>query len=124
MRIFKYKNFAKWAKSENILDSTLLEAAKEVKAGLVDANLGGSLCKKRVPRQGQGKRGGYRVLLAFQHGKHMFFLYGFPKSKQENISDEEKDVYLVLAKYLLMLTDKEISEWLRKQKLLEVNYES
>jgi hypothetical protein len=123
MRIFKYKNFAKWAKSEKISDVTLSKAADEVRAGLVDANLGGGLCKKRVPRQGQGKRGGYRVLLAFQQGKHIFFLYGFPKNKQENISDEEKDVYLVLAKYLLTLTDKEISEWLSKQKLVEVIYE-
>ena len=34
--------------------------------GRVDADLGGNLIKQRVARQGQGKSGGYRVLIAYR----------------------------------------------------------
>ena len=36
----------------------------EVAAGLVDANLGGNIYKKRLPMSGRGKSGGARVLIA------------------------------------------------------------
>ena len=38
------------------------------KSGLIDANLGGEVLKKRVARKGQGKRGGYRVIVAARKG--------------------------------------------------------
>lgn len=47
--------FFKWAKSEGLTNSTLLKAAKEVEQGLIGANLGGSLIKKRVARKGETK---------------------------------------------------------------------
>ena len=123
MRTFKYRNFNDWAEYERISDQTLLKAVKELNAGLFDANLGGGLYKKRVPRKGQGKRGGYRVLLAFKQDKHTFFLHGFAKNQQENISDDEKGIYLKLADRLLTMNERELKEWLVKNKLIEVVYE-
>jgi hypothetical protein len=41
VRVFKYKWFAKFAEKANISDGDLREAAKEIEAGLVDANYGG-----------------------------------------------------------------------------------
>jgi hypothetical protein len=90
MRVFKYRHFSKWARQEDISDQTLIKVMKEINCGLVDVNLGGGLYKKRVPRAGQGKSGGYRVLLAFKRDQHTFFLYGFAKSEQENISEAPK----------------------------------
>lgn len=66
MRIFKHKIFAKWAKDEGIDNSILREAILEVNAGLFEVNLGAGLYKKRVARLGQGKRSGYRTLIAFK----------------------------------------------------------
>jgi hypothetical protein len=53
--------------------------------GLVDADLGGGVIKQRVARTGQGRSGGYRMLLAYREGHRAVFLYGFSKSERENI---------------------------------------
>ena len=65
--------------------------------GLVDADLGGSVYKKRVLIQGRGKQGGARTLLAFRVEKRAFFLFGFTKNKQANISLKEEQALKLLA---------------------------
>jgi hypothetical protein len=42
MRVFKNKWFARWALTEDVQDSVLMQAAAEIVAGQVEANLGGS----------------------------------------------------------------------------------
>lgn len=74
MRIFKYRGFCKWLKSERLDDSSLQSAVDEIERGLYDANLGAGLYKKRVPRKGKGKSGGYRVMLAFKLGNRAVFI--------------------------------------------------
>jgi hypothetical protein len=49
-------------------------------AGLIDADLGGSVYKKRVPTPGRGKRGGARIILGSNRGDRWFFLFGFEKN--------------------------------------------
>ena len=46
-----------------------MQAAAEIVAGQVDADLGGGLFKKRLARQGGGKRSGYRVLIGYKKPK-------------------------------------------------------
>ena len=58
-------------------------------AGLVDADLGGGVYKKRVAMPGRGKRGGARVLLGSSLGTRWFFLYGFEKNERATIDDKE-----------------------------------
>jgi hypothetical protein len=101
MRIFKNKMFFKWAKSEGLTDSTLLKAAKEINQGLIDANLGGNLVKKRIERKGQGKRGGFRAIVVFQKEYRTVFVYGFPKNQRDNINEKEEKGLKKLAQYLL-----------------------
>lgn len=79
MRIFKAKRFNQWATSEQIADDQLTQVVDEIQAGLIDANLGGGLYKKRVAAKGRGKRAGYRTLLAFRFAYRVIFLYGFAK---------------------------------------------
>ena len=43
-------------------DATLRAAVEEMRAGLVDANLGAGLVKKRIARPGRGKSGGWRTV--------------------------------------------------------------
>jgi hypothetical protein len=48
-------------------------------SGLIDADLGGHIVKKRVALPGRGKSGGARTLLAYRLGDRAFFVYGFAK---------------------------------------------
>ena len=58
--------------------------------GLVDADLGGFLYKKRVARPGDGKSGGYRTVLSARIGDRYVFLHGFAKKDKANITQDEK----------------------------------
>ena len=88
MRIFKTKWFARWAYTEGVADAALLSAVEEMSRGLIDANLGGHVFKKRVGINGRGKRGGLRTLLAFRVGERAFFVFGFAKNERANVSDK------------------------------------
>jgi hypothetical protein len=68
---------------------TLSEAIANAEQGLVDADLGGGLIKLRVARPGQGKRGGYRMIIAFRSRLRAVFLFGFAKSELGNIDDDQ-----------------------------------
>jgi len=89
MRIYKTKWLARYARRERIQDASLLAAVARAEKGLVDANLGGDVIKQRVARPGQGRSGGYRVLMAFHPRARAVFLYGFAKSERENIEPDE-----------------------------------
>ncbi|NQZ08237.1 MAG: type II toxin-antitoxin system RelE/ParE family toxin [Algicola sp.] len=65
MKIFKTHWFNKWAKKENLPDNALIVAVMEIERGLVDANLGGHVVKKRVAMPGRGKRGSMRTIVAY-----------------------------------------------------------
>ncbi len=89
VRIFKTKLFAKFARRERIADAGLTEAIERAGRGLVDADLGGGVIKQRVARQGQGRSGGYRTLIAYRSHDFAVFLFGFAKSGRDNIDDQE-----------------------------------
>ena len=55
-RVFKTKTFDRWARKV-VSDTLLCEAAHQIEHGLFEADLGGGVCKKRVPIPGQGKSG-------------------------------------------------------------------
>ena len=104
MKIFKTKHFARWAKKEKIMDKLLHTAAVEVCEGLIDADLGGGLIKKRVAKKGEGKRGGHRVLLAVKDKDRSIFIFGFTKNDRENLKDDEKEFYKKLSQIYLGLS--------------------
>jgi hypothetical protein len=67
----------------------LREAIARAERGLIDADLGGGLIKQRVARQGMGRSGGYRSIVAYRAGSKAFFLHGFAKSDRDNIGEDE-----------------------------------
>ncbi len=71
------------------MDKVLRTAVEELKNGLLDADLGGHVYKKRVGLGGRGKRGGARTLIAFRIEKKAFFLYGFAKNSRADVSSKE-----------------------------------
>jgi hypothetical protein len=79
MHILKTKWFAHWAAKEGLSSKALCEAVDEMNQGLVDANLGGNVVKKRVAVGGRGKSGGVRTLLAFKQGDRAFFCTALQK---------------------------------------------
>ncbi len=89
MRIYTTKWLTRFARRERIADRSLLEAVARAERGLVDADLGGGLVKQRVARAGQGRSGGYRMLIAYRAGTRAVFLYGFAKHERENIDPDQ-----------------------------------
>jgi len=105
MRIFKTKSFSQFTSKKGIDDDILIKTVHETDKGLIDANLGGGVIKKRVARKGQGKSGGFRVIICFKQGQRCFFVHGFAKSNQDNISADELSDFKDLAKLLFNLTE-------------------
>jgi hypothetical protein len=91
-----------------------------MEGGLVDADLGGSLFKKRVARQGAGKSGGYRTLLAARIGSRHVFLHGFAKHAVTNISHDTRRHLQFEGKVLLNLSTEDVSSAVKDGKLLEI----
>jgi hypothetical protein len=124
MRLFKNKWFARWARVEDISDSVLLQAAAEIVAGQVEADLGGCLFKKRLAREGSGKRGSYRVLLGYQrpNAERIIFLYAFAKSAKADISDKEKEALSLVAEAFISATDVQVALLLKNGSIVEVQH--
>jgi hypothetical protein len=89
MQVFKTRWFSRFARHELIADACLREAIARAERGLIDADLGGGLIKQRVARPGQGRSGGYRVIVAYRARGRAIFLFGFAKNERENIGPDE-----------------------------------
>ena len=124
MRVFKNKWFNHWASKEGISDAALLNAAEEVASGKIDADLGGCLFKKRLPRAGAGKRDGYRVVVGYKktNTERFIFLYAFAKNDKTNISAKEEAALSLAAQSFVSTTDKQIQELLATGSIWEVQY--
>jgi hypothetical protein len=121
MAVYKTRWFDRWARKEELDASSLCGAVQEMINGLVDADLGGGLVKKRVGRAGQGKRGGYRTLVATNKGNRWVFVFGFPKNERGNIDKDEAEALKKLAAHLLSLTPQALGKAEQAGELIEVD---
>lgn len=108
MRVFRNGWFRKFARKQRISEAALCEAVARIQAGLVDADLGGGLLKQRVAREGGGRSGGYRTLLAFRVETRAVFVFGFAKSDQDNVSEDDERELKKLAKLVLGFDEDEM----------------
>ncbi len=122
--ILKTRNFARWARKTGLADSLLDKAVLELGRGLLEADLGGGILKKRIALPGRGKRGSIRTLLATNRNDRWFFVFGFEKNKRANISDNELESLKKLAKHLLGLTAAQITTAIEEGALMEVEHEA
>lgn len=122
-RVFKVRAFDRWARKTAMTDEALCAAVIEMAAGLVDADLGGGLLKKRIAMPGKGKRGGFRTLVASNKGDHWFFLFGFEKGERSNIEKNEQAALKSYASDLLKLTWTELDTLITREKLVEICHE-
>ena len=122
MPIFKTRSFARWVKREGLTDRDLVNAVVEMQKGLIDARLGGGLIKKRIARSGQGKRGGYRVILASNLGDRWVFMFGFAKNERDNVDDDELRLMKRLASAFLEMDDRMVKEALTSGEIVEIHH--
>ncbi|PCI36306.1 MAG: hypothetical protein COB50_04955 [Thiotrichales bacterium] len=120
MRIYQLKDFAIWATKEKIGHSALSKAVDELERGLIDAILLAGLYKKRIARQGQGKRDGYRTILAYRQGDMVIFLYGFAKNEKANISQKDKEALKKLTEQYLTMSNTQLLQAININELVEV----
>jgi len=120
MRIFKTKWLARYVRRERIADRSLSEAIERVGRGLIDADLGGGLIKQRVARSGQGRSGGYRMLIAYRAGSRAVFLYAFAKNERENIDPTELVAWREIGALWLAKGERDIALAIEERELEEV----
>lgn len=60
--------------------SALCKAAREIEKGFFEADLGGGICKKRIPLPGQGKSGSIRTIVAKKNKDAIIFIVGREKN--------------------------------------------
>ncbi|MEN6360121.1 MAG: type II toxin-antitoxin system RelE/ParE family toxin [Smithella sp.] len=123
MRLFKTKWFMRYARQERLEDHSLRDAIERAERGLVDADLGGGIIKQRVARTGQGRSGGYRLLIAYRSGKRAVFLYGFAKSERDNIEADELETIKEIGAAWLEAKKARLEYAINEGILREVSYE-
>lgn len=119
-RVFKTRHFNRWMRKTELTDRMLCAAVQEMVAGLIDADLGAGVLKKRIGLVGRGKRGGVRTLVATNQGSRWFFVFGFEKNAQANVSRTEHEVLQTLGAELLMLSHSELDAAVREGSLVEI----
>lgn len=102
MRVFKTKTFAR------------------VRAGLVDADLGGGVIKRRIARKGEGRSGGFRSILLFRRGALAVFVYGFAKNDRDSIETDELKAFRKLASVMLALDARALTAAVGNGTIVEV----
>ena len=73
-----------------------------------------------MAREGQGKSGSYRTILAFKINDNAFFVYGFAKSDKANLDAKELKSFKQLAKDLMSMDNKKLELALSNEELIEV----
>lgn len=119
-RIFKTRYFNRWIRRTDLTDSALCQAVAEMSHGLIDADLGNGVVKKRIGLAGRGKRGGARILVATNKGSRWFFVFGFEKNDRANIAEDELEALKDVATQLLARTGQQLNEAVEDGSLQEI----
>uniref|UniRef100_UPI0036DB414E type II toxin-antitoxin system RelE/ParE family toxin n=1 Tax=Photorhabdus sp. RM322S TaxID=3342825 RepID=UPI0036DB414E len=124
MRIFATDDFSVFMEDNLLTNKDICQSAREIIGGLVDANLGGNLFKKRIAFGRVGKSGSARSVVAFRYHDKMISIGGWLKKNVAKLGKEIPDnllkMYKLLAKDLLNISDKNIEDNLLYGLLIEV----
>ena len=119
-KVLKTRRFSKWMRKTLLEDKMLRGAVTEMEDGLVDADLGGGVFKKRIALPGRGKSGSVRTLIATNRGDRWIFLYGFEKNERDNITKAELTALQNVADDLLGFSEPVLDEVIASGQLVEV----
>jgi len=121
-QVFKTRTFIRWIRKVGITDNVLSKAVDEMARGLIDADLGGGIVKKRLAIPGQGKRGGVRTIVATKKEDRWVFLFGYTKNERTTIEAGELKALQELAKEYLEFDACQIRRAVEKGVLTEIDY--
>ena len=102
----EFQRRAKAVMSDSAREAAILWIAGNPDAGV---SLGGGLRKVRIPREGGGKSGGFRMIYVFG-GRHMpiFLITVFAKNEKANLTTKEQAIAVELSKEIIaMWSDKQ-----------------
>ncbi len=119
-RIFGIRTFIRWKNKSGLADLALVEAVSEMEQGMIDADLGGDVLKKRIALPGRGKRGSVRVIVATKRQDRWFFLYGFEKNERANINAKELKSLQKIAAEFLNMDERGVAKAIIANELVEV----
>ena len=120
LQVLATKSFSRWMRKSKVSQQNIVAAAAEMAEGLIDADLGGHVVKKRVALGWRGKRSGARTIVATNFGDKWIYIFGFEKSERGNVDASELKALQELAKTLLELTIDETSAAILHGELLEM----
>ena len=122
-RILKTRLFMRWMRKTALTDAALAQAVAEMRQGLVGAELGGNLFKKRVALPYRGKSGSVRTIIATNISSRWIFVFGFEKNERDNVSRQELELLQRYAKALLACDDATINLLIERSDLGEICHE-
>jgi len=126
LKYFKVKRFSNEAKKDKVSDGLLFDTLNDFLSmetnGQQKFSLGAGLYKLRLAaKEGKGKSGGARSILAFKNGSRVVWLHLFSKNEKGNVSTSELKKLKLLSKILLDIPDNEINKLIKLGELHEVN---
>lgn len=116
LQVFGNKPFMRFVKAFGASHDDLLEMITEVP----DADLGGDVFKFRLARDGEGKSGGARTIVAMKVNERVVMMFGFEKKDQDNITTRELKAFKKLAKEYLERTTTEMEKLVKLGALIKI----
>ena len=107
-----------------LTNEALRHAVHEMTNGLIDADLGGHVLKKRVALPGRGKRGSTRTLVATNRDDKWFFVFGFEKNERANVAPDELVALQLMALDLLKLSAPQLDQFVAEGKIEDISDEN
>ena len=123
MRVFLTRGVERFARRQRIADASLGEAIERAERGIIDADLGGGLIKQRVARPGQGRSGGFRMIVAYRAAGRAVFLYAFAKSDRDNIDDDELEALRTIGANWLAASAELVGQAIEDGDLKEIEHD-
>ncbi|WP_131777672.1 type II toxin-antitoxin system RelE/ParE family toxin [Legionella fairfieldensis] len=126
MQHFKTKKFNTEARKADLKDNVLIETLNDfLKLGRDEQlkfALGAGLYKLRIAtKEGRGKSGGSRSILAYKKDNGVYWLHLFSKNEKGNVTTSELRKLKQLADIMLVLSDEQITRLISLGELCEVN---
>lgn len=126
MKHLKIKKFSSEAKRANLRDQILIDTPNEFfnlsREEQLKHSLGAGLYKLRIAtKEGRGKSGGSRSILAFKKDNGIYWLHLFSKNDKENVTTSELKKLKQLSDIMFTLTDEQVKNLVNLGELCEVN---
>ena len=123
MRSFLTRGVVRVARRQRITDASLSEAVERAERGTIDADLGGGLIKQRVARPGQGRSGGFRMIVAYRAAGRAVVLYAFAKSVRDNIDADELEALRTIGANWLAASAELVGQAIEDEDLKEIEHD-